>query len=93
MTVGILMLSLFISNSNSLKYKRPVLKTIKSKLRLKFNVCVAEVDYHQMWQRSVLALGFISNDRRFIDSTFNRIIKFMGKSGLYDLLDYSQEFI
>ena len=93
MTVGLLRLSLFIPHSNSLKSKRSVLKALKNRLMLKFNVCVAEIDLHEKWQRSILAVGFINNDRKVIDSRFSAIIKFMEKFSYCDLVDYSQELI
>ena len=93
MTVGILRLSLFIPRSNSLKHKRSVLKAVKNSLIVKFNVCVAEIDYQEKWQRSVLAVGFINNNRKVIDSIFSQVIKFMEKTTYCDLVDYSQEMV
>lgn len=93
MTIGILTFSLFIPQSNSLKMKRSVLQRLKKKLISIFNVCVAEIDSQDKWQKAVLALGFINNDRAVIDNIFSRIIKFMESSGDFELLDYRQEFI
>ncbi|MBU2540990.1 MAG: DUF503 domain-containing protein [Candidatus Omnitrophica bacterium] len=93
MTVGILTLSLFIPGSNSLKQKRSVLKALKSRLILKFNVCVAEIDLHEKWQRAVLAVGFINTDRGVIDALFSKILKFMEKSAGCDLVDFHQQLI
>src|SRR5207248_11793221 len=39
----------------SLKGKRHVLKGLKEKVRARFEVAVAEVDHHDMWQRATLA--------------------------------------
>lgn len=93
MTIGILTLYLFIPDSQSLKAKRSVLKRLKNDLAGKFNVCVAEVDCQDKWQRCVLALGFINIDRRVIDSTFSQVVKFIESAASVQLLDFAQELI
>ena len=92
MTIGVLTFSLFIPQSNSLKMKRSVLKTLKNKLISRFNVCVAEIDCQDKWQKAVLASGLINNDRQFIDIAFSHIVKFLDQAADFELLDYSQEF-
>lgn len=93
MTIGVLRLFLFIPDSNSLKAKRSVLNTLKKRLASKFSVCVAEVDFQDKWQKASLAVGFISTDRRVIDSTFSRIIKFVDAGFGVELIDYQQELL
>jgi uncharacterized protein YlxP (DUF503 family) len=93
MTIGVLTFTLFMPQSDSLKAKRSVLCTLKNKLVRRFNVCVAEIDCQDKWQKAVLAAGVINNDSKFIDTTFNSIIKFMSNSNDYELLDYHQELI
>jgi len=44
-----------IADAQSLKDKRQVLRSLKTKLRFKFNVAVAELDHQDVWQRSVSA--------------------------------------
>ena len=92
MTIGVLTFSLFIPKSNSLKMKRSVLRKLKHKLISRFNVCVAEIDCQDKWQKAVLALGFINNGRQVIDIAFSQIVKFLEQAADFELLDYSQEF-
>ncbi|MEW6009235.1 MAG: DUF503 domain-containing protein [Candidatus Omnitrophota bacterium] len=93
MTIGVLTLIIFIPCSNSLKDKRSILKRLKNRLIVDFNVCVAEVDCQDKWQKAVLALGFINNNRATIDSTFSKIVNFMGSDANFQLLDYRQELL
>ena len=61
--IGVLTLELRLENSHSLKEKRHVVESLKNRLRHKFNVAVAEIDYQDLWQRSVLAAVTVSSDR------------------------------
>jgi uncharacterized protein YlxP (DUF503 family) len=59
MTVGLLSVELFLPGARSLKDKRMVLRRVKDRLG-KFNVAVAEVEHHDLWQRAglgVVAIG------------------------------------
>ncbi len=61
-TVGVLTLELWLEGSHSLKDKRHVVKSLKDRLRNKFNVAVAEIDYQDLWQRAVVAVVTVSAD-------------------------------
>ena len=57
-----LTLELQISEAHSLKDKRHVVKSLKDRLRSKFNISVAEIDGQDTWQRSVIAAVTVSGD-------------------------------
>lgn len=59
MIVALLSIELFLPGSRSLKDKRMVLRRIKDRVA-KFNVAVAEVDHHDLWQRAALGLVTIA---------------------------------
>jgi uncharacterized protein len=61
--IGVLTLEIRVENSHSLKDKRHVVKSLKDRLRHKFNVAVAEVDYQDLWQRALVAAVTVSSDR------------------------------
>jgi len=61
--IGVLTLELRLGNSHSLKEKRHVIQGLKERLRNKFNVAVAEIDYQDLWQRSMLAAVTVSSDQ------------------------------
>jgi uncharacterized protein len=60
-TVGVLTLELRIDESHSLKDKRQIVKALKDRLRHKFNVAVAEIDYQDLWQRALIAAVTVSS--------------------------------
>jgi uncharacterized protein YlxP (DUF503 family) len=61
--IGVLTLEIVLQNSHSLKDKRHVVKSLQDRLRGKFNVAVAEIDYQDLWQRAVVAAVTVSSDR------------------------------
>jgi uncharacterized protein YlxP (DUF503 family) len=60
--IGVLTLELRLENSHSLKDKRHVVRSLKDRLRSKFNVAVAEIDYQDLWQRAAVAAVTVSSD-------------------------------
>jgi uncharacterized protein len=65
--VGVLTLELRLANSFSLKDKRQVVRSLKDRLRQKFNVAVAEIDYQDLWQRAALAAVTVSSDHGYAE--------------------------
>ncbi len=63
MTVGVLSMELRLENAHSLKDKRQVVKSLKDRLRHRFNVAVAEVDYQDLWQHGLVVAVTVSGDR------------------------------
>lgn len=61
--IGVLTLELHIGDAHSLKDKRHVVKSLKDRLRTRFNVSVAEIDHQDVWQRSVIAAVTVSGER------------------------------
>jgi hypothetical protein len=61
--IGVLTLELRIETSHSLKDKRHVVKSLKDRLRHKFNVSVAEIDHQDLWQRAAVAAVTVSSSR------------------------------
>jgi uncharacterized protein len=77
MTVGIARLTLFLPASHSLKEKRMVLRRVKDRVRQKFNVSIAEVEENDVWQRAVLGVVLVGNDRKFTEAALDEVIRFV----------------
>ena len=61
----------------SLKGKRHVLKGLKEKVRQRFEVAVAEVDHHDVWQRATLAVACVSHDSRHANEVVSKAVDFI----------------
>ncbi len=71
--VGVLTLELRLGNSHSLKEKRHVVQSLKERLRNKFNVAVAEIDYQDLWQRAALAAVTVSTDHAHAEKVLRSV--------------------
>lgn len=60
MVVGICRIELTIYETASLKEKRTVLQSLIRKLRNLGSLSVAEVDYHDKWQRAAVGLATVA---------------------------------
>jgi uncharacterized protein YlxP (DUF503 family) len=87
MLIGTIQIELFLPGACSLKEKRFVLKSIKTRIRNLFNVSVAEVDFLDKWQRSVLGIACVSNNRRFIDETLSKVVGVVSKEDRIEIVD------
>ena len=76
MTIGLLKLDLLILGARSLKEKRKVVKSLKDRIRNRFNCSIAEVDYLDEWQRARLAVCVVSRESRFANTQLNEIARF-----------------
>ena len=94
MNVGICKIRLRFPENFSLKGKRQELKAITSRIGNKFNVSVAEVDDHDMWQLATIGICCVSNDKRYTNRVLSKVVDFV-TGGRFDveILDYEIEII
>src|SRR5215510_10606384 len=64
--IALLTLDIHIPHAQSLKEKRMVVRSLKDRLRAKFNVSVSEVDHQDLWQRSQLSVVTVGSDEGFL---------------------------
>ena len=74
MAVGLLTLELHLAEAQSLKDKRQVLRSLKDRLRAHFNVAVAELDFEDTWQRSVVGVVTLSNEERHVEDSLQKVL-------------------
>ena len=77
MSLGLLTLHIHIPGCASLKEKRHRLKPLLTRLHREFNISVAEVDHHDVWQSAVIACALVSNDNRHTQRSLQKIIQWV----------------
>ncbi len=92
MVVKLLTLDILCPGCSSLKEKRFVLKSLKARIRQRFNVSVAEVAYHDAWQRAELAVVMVGVDRRSVDAMAQRVVQLCDREPRVEVTDVIQEF-
>ena len=76
-----------IAGSGSLKEKRHVVKTLSAGLRSKFNVSVAEVDHHDLWQRTAVAVAAVAKEQYHARKVMHEIERYVERHPRVDVID------
>jgi len=90
--VGILTVELHFPESGSLKGKRKHVASAKAHLRERFGASVAEVDHHELWQRSRLAVACASSGHRELVEHLNAVERYLG-SQAFELVRVERDVV
>ena len=93
MIVGCCKILFALHHVASLKDKRSITSRIRSRVRERFNVSIAETGENDIWQRAELSLATVGNDRRFVNSSLDKIVDYIEKLELAEIIDYSIEIL
>jgi uncharacterized protein YlxP (DUF503 family) len=77
MTIGSLSFELNIPEAFSLKDKRRILKSLKDRIKNKFNVSVAEVGHKDIWNRALLVVVNVSDSSVHVDKQLSEVVNFV----------------
>ncbi|MFH1738404.1 MAG: DUF503 domain-containing protein [bacterium] len=73
--LGLLEIAIRIPSSDSLKAKRHVVRSLKDRIRSRFNVSLAETDGMNMQQRADLAVSAVAAHQYQVEETLHRILR------------------
>jgi uncharacterized protein len=93
MPVGLLTLEIYIPDSHSLKDKRQVLRSLKDRLRARFNVAVAELDGQDTWQRAQVGVVTLSNNAAHVEQSLQAVFAEAENLLGRDLIDHNMEVL
>ena len=74
MVIGVLTLELFFPYAHSLKDKRRILHGFKDRVRRRYNVALAEVDYQDKWQRALLGIVSINSQQAIVEAVIGHVL-------------------
>ncbi len=74
MIVGLLTLDIHLPYSHSLKEKRKRMLRIKDRLKNKYNVAFAELDFQDKLQRTRIGIVTLNSQKKIIEQMFQKII-------------------
>jgi uncharacterized protein YlxP (DUF503 family) len=87
--VGACRVVLHLPGAHSLKDKRHVVKSIVARVHNQFNVSAAEIEDQDHWQRAVLGITAVSNDRQHVNEVLSTIVNFIsGANHDAEMTDY-----
>ena len=82
-----------LRSSHSLKEKRKVVRSVKDRMRSRFNVSVAEVDDQDLWQSIVLAFAAVGSDPGYVRGELEAILNQLRVHPEAELLDWNIQSI
>jgi uncharacterized protein YlxP (DUF503 family) len=91
MVVGVCTIDLHIPGNDSLKGKRSVVRKIKERVKNTFNVSIAEVEDLDKLQRAGLGVAFVSNDAGHVHSTLSKVVNFIDRLYVAEIIQYHIE--
>lgn len=89
--VGVCRISIALHGNRSLKGKRQVVRSVKDKVKSRFNISIAEVDNHDILQTASLGMCVCASDAAHADSQIQKAVNFI--SGQADVTNVSFELI
>ena len=87
MLVALERFDLRIPGCTSLKEKRHVVKGLTAGIRQKFNVSVAEVDHHDLWQRTTIAVSAVAGEAYHVRRVLHEVEKYVGTWPRVEMID------
>jgi len=93
MVIGVCQLDFLIPENQSLKGKRHVMRKMIDRVRHQFNVAISEVGDNDLWQRGQIGICTVGNDRRLINSSLDKVIDFIEKMNLVEMVRTDMEII
>ncbi|MGE5893453.1 MAG: DUF503 domain-containing protein [bacterium] len=90
MIVGLLKVEIFIPESGSLKSKRFVVKSLKERIKGRFNVSVAE-EANNLWQRTVIGVAGVSDTESHVREIMQKVKDMIFSETDIEVLNHSTE--
>ena len=93
LVLGFGTINLRLPESNTLKGKRKILKSILGKMRNTFNVSAAEIGENDTHRKSEIGFSMVGNDTAHINSKMDKLINMVEDMGLAEMTDTQMEIM
>ncbi len=74
MIIGLCTVELHFPDAQSLKGKRKILFSLKTKLQNRFNIYIAEIDESHLWQKAILGIASVANETARVNQTLDHVL-------------------
>jgi len=64
---------LYLPGCQSLKAKRKVVRSLRDRLRSRYDVSAAETDFQELWQKAELSAVLVTSDRTLAESILSKL--------------------
>ena len=86
MQVAICQIEFRLFETHSLKDKRSVVRSLKDRIKQKFNVSIAEVAQNDDHRSGCFGIAIVSNDRRHLERVFTNIVNLVSADGRIEII-------
>lgn len=93
MIIGTCQLKLTIYDSNSLKDKRQVIKSLIERIQSRFNVSIAEIDLNDKWMVSIIGFACVSNNTKHANQILSNVINFIDEDNRVEIIEHEIEIL
>ena len=93
MKVGCCSLKFFLHGNNSLKEKRRITKSIKDRVKNKFNISIAEIGDQDVWQNLHLGIVAVGSDFKYLDGLMSKVVESIDNMHLAEMTDCQIETV
>lgn len=93
MVVGTGKIKFKLYGVSSLKEKRSIVKSIINRIKKKFNISIAEIDYNDSHLWAQIGFSIIGNDSRVVNSKLDKVFNMADDLGIAQIADTQIEII
>jgi uncharacterized protein YlxP (DUF503 family) len=76
-----------LDKPESLKGKRHIVKSLKDRIRNKFQVSVSEVGSNDLWQRLELGIAYVSSDNTLAEQIHAQVVNMLNSEMSIEIVD------
>lgn len=93
MIVGICKIELMVLESNSLKDKRMVIKSILGRINSKFKASASETNFNDLWNQAEIGIACVSTTIKHANEMLDKITYFIDNDGRVEILNRDIEYV
>jgi len=82
-----------MQDTQSLKDKRQIIKSLIETTRQKFNVSIAEVDDLDKWRQAVIGVACVANDSQFVNRVLDKVLDTFEGNPLVEVCEVELEML
>lgn len=92
MVIGFLAIEIHFPYSQSLKEKRKELNRLKDRVRQKYNVALAELEFQDTWQRTKIGFVSLNSQKGVVENLLSKILRDIEENTNGEVLNHEIHF-
>lgn len=93
MHIGTLIITLYLHDTESLKDKRQIIKSLVETTRQKFNISIAEIDDLDKWRKATLGVACVANEAAHVNRVLDKVLDVMESNPAVDVGEVALEML